>query len=95
MIDAKLLRRARSMLIGSFSRKVVRRFLQRILSTWREHVVYGQVEVRSRSQLVSALKSQEALAAASENALDEYAKVLIEAERSLQSEAKLVDHQQL
>ena len=88
MVDSKLLRRVRAMLIGSFARKTTRRMLTSILVAWHEFAVHKTVETRSRSQLRASLKAQEALTAAAESALDEYAKVLIDAERSLESEAR-------
>ena len=78
----------RDRLIGSFGRKQERRRLGAILLAWHEFAVHKTVETRSRSQLRVSLKAQEALTAAAEGALDEYAKVLVDAERALDGEAR-------
>jgi hypothetical protein len=88
MVDSKILKRVRAMLIGSFHRKAIRRGLSQLLNAWHEYTVHKTVEMRSRSQLRASLRAQEALTAAGEEALDEYAKVLVEAERSLEAESR-------
>ena len=88
MVDSKILNKVRAMLIGSFQRRLERRFLAQILTSWHEFTVHKTSETRSRSQLRASLFAQEALTAAAEEALDEYAKVLVEAEHSLEQEAK-------
>ena len=76
------------MLIGSYARKQTRRLLARMLLAWHELAVHKTVETRSRSELRISLKAQEELTAAGEEALDEYARVLVEAERSLEVESR-------
>ena len=46
------------MLLASFRRKAVRRHLSSLLAAWREYVVHGAVETRSRSQLLAAMRAQ-------------------------------------
>ena len=92
MIDQKLLRRVRIMLISSFRRKLLRRLLGQLVQAWRELTKYKAVETRTRSQLLDALKAQESLTAEAETTLEEYAKVLVEAESSLETEARSQAH---
>ena len=66
MVDSKILRRVRVMLIGSFQRKTVRRLLSAMLVAWHEVAVHKTVETRSRSQLRASLKAQEELTASAE-----------------------------
>ena len=89
MVDSKILRRVRAMLIISFAHKTTRRLLATIVTAWHEFSVHKTVETRSRSQLRVSLKAQEELTAAAEQALDEYAKVLIDAEGSLEAESRV------
>ena len=73
MVDAKLLRRVRSMLIRSFRRKLLRRLLSDIVTAWHELALYHHVETRTKSELRDALKAQEALSTKAEETLDECA----------------------
>ena len=50
VVDTKILRRVRAMLIGSFVRKTKRRLLCNMLLAWHELAVHKTVETRSRSQ---------------------------------------------
>jgi len=88
LIDQKLLRRVRTMLIGSFRRKLVRRLLGTVIAGWHELTKKGNFDSRSKAQLRESLTVQEGLTAAAEAALDEYAKVLVDAERSLEAESR-------
>jgi len=88
LIDQKLLRRVRTMLIGSFRRKLVRRLLGTIVAGWHELTKRGTFDSRSKSQLRESLTVQEGLTAAAEDALEEYSKVLLDAERSLDAESR-------
>ena len=76
------------MLIGSFRRKLLRRLLAQMVQAWHELAKFKKVETRTRAQLLEALKAQDALIGAAEETLDEYARVLIGAEKSLENEAR-------
>ena len=92
LIDQKLIRRVRTMLIGSFRRKLLRRLLAQMVQAWHELAKFKKVETRTRAQLLEALKAQEALISAAEETLDEYARVLIGTEKSLENEARTQAH---
>ena len=60
MIDQKLLRRVRAMLIASFRRKLLRRLVWQMVHAWRELTKYKVVETRSRAQLLELLETPSA-----------------------------------
>ena len=75
------MRQVRTLLVSAFRRRLERRGLQALILGWRNIALNQKAEVRTRTQLISALQAQEDLSASLETNMRECNAVLLEAEQ--------------